>query len=340
MHAGTHLQAVDPNILYWLDLLPGVPIFFVVSGYLVTDSLVRSRSVWSYFRNRFLRIYPALWVCFAVSCAALLVLYPPMSSAPLPALASWLAAQLSVGQFYTAEFLRGYGVGTPNGSLWTIPIELQFYFVLPLIQPLLTRSRQGVFLVVLLIAVLIVLNRYYVWFIADDQSVAAKLFGVTVFPYLYLFVVGAVLNVWRDELLPFIAGKGVFWLSMYAVTIGGAMLLGSSAGGNLLNPISGIVLGVAAIACAYTSPELADQILRRQDVSYGVYIYHMVVVNALVALGYKGSPMALIFAIGITLLLASISWTWVERPALRLKGRDFRDPPEPCMQAANDKGGR
>lgn len=32
-------------------------------------------------------------------------------------------------QFYTGGWLRGYGVGVPNGALWTITVDIQFYIV-------------------------------------------------------------------------------------------------------------------------------------------------------------------------------------------------------------------
>lgn len=40
---------------------------------------------------------------------------------------------MSVVQFYNPDLLRGYGVGVLNGSVWTIPVELQYYAVLPLL---------------------------------------------------------------------------------------------------------------------------------------------------------------------------------------------------------------
>src|SRR5579863_8383771 len=69
------LQVAVSHIFWWLqvpiyrevDLLlkcfPGVPVFFVVSGFLVTRSYVeRQNGVLPYLISRGLRIYPALWL--------------------------------------------------------------------------------------------------------------------------------------------------------------------------------------------------------------------------------------------------------------------------------------
>jgi len=67
-HGIEHLKLDAPPLLQWLlGSFSGVPIFFVVSGYLVAGSLARSTSLSSYFRNRALRIFPGLWVCFAMT---------------------------------------------------------------------------------------------------------------------------------------------------------------------------------------------------------------------------------------------------------------------------------
>src|SRR5262245_45203803 len=63
MHAGEWLQLPIPAALgHLLTLFPGVPIFFVISGFLVTASFVNSDSTAQYFAKRALRIYPAMWV--------------------------------------------------------------------------------------------------------------------------------------------------------------------------------------------------------------------------------------------------------------------------------------
>ena len=36
----------------------------------------------------------------------------------------YLSTQMTAFQFYTGDWLRSYGVGTPNGALWTITVDI------------------------------------------------------------------------------------------------------------------------------------------------------------------------------------------------------------------------
>ena len=54
-------------VQFGLSFFPGVPIFFVVSGFLISKSYEHSDLLRDYFRNRCLRIYPGLWVALAVT---------------------------------------------------------------------------------------------------------------------------------------------------------------------------------------------------------------------------------------------------------------------------------
>ena len=67
-------SAVLLPAVWWMGVFPGVPIFFTVSGFLIYWSFERNADhIGSFFKNRFLRIYPGLWVCFAVTLAVLAV---------------------------------------------------------------------------------------------------------------------------------------------------------------------------------------------------------------------------------------------------------------------------
>jgi peptidoglycan/LPS O-acetylase OafA/YrhL len=70
---------------------------------------------------------------------------------------------------------------------------------------------------------------------------------------------------------------------------------------------------------AFTHPQLSDRLLRRNDISYGVYIYHMPVVNLLVTLGLVGRAIGFPIVMCVVLVCAGLSWRLVEKPALRWK---------------------
>ncbi|MDB6087467.1 MAG: hypothetical protein JWN85_251 [Gammaproteobacteria bacterium] len=127
-----------------LSWFPGVPVFFVVSGLLVSRSYERSPSLREYYRNRALRILPGLWVCLdasvAVICIAGVATLGPISSGDW---LLWWAAQMTLFQQYQPAFLHNLGTGLFNGSLWTIPVELEFYLLLPLLYAALLADGRG-----------------------------------------------------------------------------------------------------------------------------------------------------------------------------------------------------
>ena len=53
----------------------GVPIFFVISGFLMWFSIGRSKTYSQYLKKRFWRIYPELWVAVLIEIGVILVLY-------------------------------------------------------------------------------------------------------------------------------------------------------------------------------------------------------------------------------------------------------------------------
>jgi peptidoglycan/LPS O-acetylase OafA/YrhL len=61
IHGNEHLRIHVPQLIRTLlSIFPSVSNFFVISGYLIAGSLLRSSNLPSYALNRFLRISPAL----------------------------------------------------------------------------------------------------------------------------------------------------------------------------------------------------------------------------------------------------------------------------------------
>ena len=207
-----------------LELFPGVPIFFTISGFLISMSYKRSRSLRDYCLNRFLRIYPALWVCFGATLLALTA-FRVWDRVNIPAskLLIWTAMQLTIGQFYSPYVINAaYGVGHANGSLWTIPVELQFYAALPIVYFLLRpRRKAAADVAILLLATL---------FFATEQAYAAygpglsrehedvmALAHVSFVPWICMFLIGVFLQRSRSWVMPALRNKGLLWLPSYLV---------------------------------------------------------------------------------------------------------------------------
>lgn len=76
-----------------------------------------------------------------------------------------------------------------------------------------------------------------------------------------------------------------------------------------------ILLFLGLVGFAYSFPRLNV----KTDISYGVYIYHMTVVNALIALGFMHSVWHFVFVLVVTCLLAWISTRTVGEWAKRRK---------------------
>ncbi len=306
----------------WLIYFPGVPVFFVISGFLVSASFERSSSQWNYWSNRALRIFPALWVCFAVSFVSVLLIDKSLfGTASLRDLLVWLATQLTIFQYYNPDFLRPYGVGALNGSLWTIPVELQFYIALPIAYAALRIGKtktNGRLLVALLTFFLLgqafyrLPDPYYgkLWF---------KMIECSMLPHFWLFLLGVLGQRNFDSIKAFFEGKFVYWFGLHLVLIGIAQFLDLKSGYNKTFPLLNFTLSAAALSGAFTYRSLSDRILRGNDISYGVYIYHMVVINAFISLKMIGRLDYFIFASLLSIGLACISWRMVEKPCLMLK---------------------
>ncbi len=236
---------------------------------------------------------------------------------------SWLAAQVTVFQFYNADFLRTLPTGGLNGSLWTIPVELQFYAVLPVLA-FFARDRWKAWtgFGVAAAAGMMIAQPW----ISAPLTIGAKLLGVSVLPYLFYFLVGVLaLQVFRRAPWVF-RGKLLHWGILYLawMAIESSVNLGGW-GGNQLGMTTALLLGGLTVATAFTVPSLASRLLPAQDISYGIYLYHVPLINLLLILRLTGGV-----AYGALVVSASIcaflSWHLIEQPALRMKRHSSRQP--------------
>ena len=112
----------------------GVRGFFIISGFLIFQSLVRSRNVLDYYWKRILRLFPALFVVLVLT----VMLGPLVYESPIPYfknhdVLTYLPNNIIL--FRIQHTIAGVFENLPfksaiNGSLWTITYEFTLYILL------------------------------------------------------------------------------------------------------------------------------------------------------------------------------------------------------------------
>ncbi len=326
--------------LYVLSLAPALQIlslglsasiavkgFFVISGYLVMMSYENSFSVRDYAGKRFRRIYPA-YAAVVLACAIAGAFFTslPLADYVSVDLARYLAANLVFLNFL-APTLPGLFEGQPytevNGALWTLKIEVMYYLFVPVLAWMMGRfGRWRVIIVLYVLAVLytIVTDLLYAHTGAELwQRLQRQLPG-----QLSYFLAGVALYYLNDRLKGRWSALAAAGLLMFAsMAVFASPLLTT-----LLEPLA---LGILVIFAATALPHLGN-FARYGDFSYGIYIIHFPVVQALVAAGaFAANPWAAAgAALALVTGLSALSWYAVERPFLR---------PRSHYRAAQSRGG-
>jgi peptidoglycan/LPS O-acetylase OafA/YrhL len=287
-----------------------VDAFFILSGFLITASFLRLRSIRRYVWHRFLRIMPGFWTCLVIT--ALIVAPFVAVVQERPAMSVFTAPESSL-DYVTANgalLMQQFGIaGLPrdvpepdvlNGALWTLFYEAVCYAA------------------VILLALLGALRRrpYLTLFAATG------LWAVTVAQALGFTLVGQE-RMLRLALL-FLIGC-VTWLYADRIPVHGALAV--AAGVILLAALLVFhdyrVFGAPAFAYLWLwlAVQRPPKRPSTSDLSYGLYIYHWPVQSVLVATGAAawGEATFLALSLAIALTIAAGSWRLVEQPSLRWK---------------------
>ncbi|NNM71271.1 acyltransferase family protein [Enterovirga aerilata] len=328
-HAVHHLGISAPGWTALLGPFSGVPVFFVTSGFLITASYERSRSSRSYAERRARRIIPGLWGCLAVTALVLLLLgYPILTGHGM----RWLLAQFAF-LLYTPAFLRDFGFGSYNGSLWTIPVEIQFYVTVPILSWFLNRcGRRATVLGLLLVAAWVLALVIRLIFpsvtgmFEGQETLPAKLVRYAFISHYHLFLAGAACYYLALHSHRLLRGKLLSWVALlFAITTFG----GTSTAAIMCAQAA---LAAATISAAYTF--VRRNLLHATDISYGTYLYHGLVLNIFVELGAVGREIYLYAVMAISYLAGFLSWHLVERRFLARAAGRASGPEQPLDSAA------
>lgn len=316
-HGIAHLHLPIPRLLLLiLAAFPGVPIFFFLSGMLVTFSLASTPRRRLFYEKRFRRLYPGLVVAF-VFAVALLTAFGRIGGMELqrPDFWAWVVGQLTVLQSYNSPVFRSFGIGTVNGSLWTIPIEVSFYLVLPFLAAW-AKRRERFWRVIAIGSVLSFALSVYAE--RHGESMPIKIVQQTFLPFFYQFGLGVLAYLFLGRIRAFVKGK-LFLLLALTMAFSGASNQFLFWGQPFLRFAGLVFLCLAVLAFGLETQPIAPKLLRGWDLSYGVYIFHMLVMNTFVVLGYTGDWGDLLLVLIISLFLAAVSWRLIEWPIISVR---------------------
>lgn len=264
------LNIPDIKYINWIDK---VPVFFFISAYSIMLSLDSKKiSFKDYGVKRFLRLYPELWLAIILETIILALQFPNLLTNINFYL--WIFAQITLFQFWTPDCLRFYGNGTPNGSLWTNIVFIQFYII---IYYLFKRIKKLDFKKdVLILLIFIGINSLLSLLEGNINDILFKLILETILPYLYMFYFGIIFYKYSDLLIPFV--KKYFWLIVVMFVLASEFNYITNFiphTSNTATVIHVLMCCLFFFAIAYKFP----RIRLKNDYSYGIYIYHMIVLN-------------------------------------------------------------
>jgi len=315
-HSISHLEIKNEYLIAFSDFIsyfPGVPIFFLISGYLISMSYDKNPNIKEYTKNRVLRIIPGLYVNFLIGLIVLWY-FDQFSDISLVSILPWIVSQLTLFQFYNPEFIRDFGVGVINGSLWTISVELVFYMILPFIYVFLKKDFYRRFIVLMIISLFFY---FFITNISTKTFIYERLIGVSILPYLFYFLIGLYVYKYKDTLIKYLENKVILYAFLYA------FIVFLSVDNFAYLVLKQFVYALFIFSFVFSYKKLSYTLMKHNDFTYGIYIYHMLVVNIFIQLGYMGGVENLFLALLLSIICGIMSYFFVEKPFLKLKKKSL-----------------
>lgn len=303
-----------------------VPMFFALSGFLVAGSAFRLRSVKQFMFFRVLRIVPALSVEVVLSA---LLLGPLLTSIALSDYLTSFEFYRYFGNIFgfvtfhlPGVFERNPVPNIVNINLWTLPAEFYCYLITAILMISMIFFNRFIFtLLFSIVSAIVVILSLSVGFGITLTTAPAHVLT-------YYFFTGCLFYHWKDNIpanmyLFLLIGIVTYFLLMFRSTV-------------YIAPVFLTYVTVYIGAMNIPTPQL----LKKNDYSYGMYLYGFPISQALIVVfpGLTGKGgVVVILTVIITTIFAALSWTFIEKPALRLKSKIKKINAGPIQPHTTDK---
>ena len=305
----------------------GVTLFFVISGFLITYLLLQEKKkindvkIGAFYMRRILRIWP-IYYLYILVCIAVLA-FMGLSDTILTEKLWWYL-------FFAANIPFLSATGIPMiVHFWSIGVEEQFYLFWPWLAKF---SKRYLIPIICFVGIVWFSMKLGSWVAFTNKSLIYKFFNVTKFHCMMLGALGAVLydkkNKYYIRIFSNKIGQIIVWLLFLLSGVWGdyvpAIIREEVIAVMSLFLITGQVCSSSFInlenkACDYVG-----------KISYGIYVIHPLLIFVS-SYAYRMLEITLptwLQAIGIyiyvilaTILVANLSYHYVEKPFLKLKNR-------------------
>lgn len=277
--------------------------FFIVSGFLIARSYDRSSSLKSYLKKRIKRIVPG-YLLVVFLCATLLSLV-----STLPVREYFSNTQVYKYLFWNSVFLNFkapwlpgvFGNQAVNGALWTLKVEMCYYFSVPLLFLLFGKDNRyrNISLVIIYFLSLVYLNYFES---LEKISLSKQIPGV-----LCYFIPGMLIYFNFEK---FIQHKNIlFIIALLTVWIDLIFDI------KLFSPM---MIGIIVLYITY-SFKFLNNFGKYGDFTYGIYIFHFPIIRVFTTLGFfkDYNPFVMAFVCMLVVIAVGISsWHLYEKKFL------------------------
>ncbi|MCM0598123.1 acyltransferase family protein [Periweissella fabalis] len=324
----------------------GVSIFFVVSGYLITDLLRQefdkknTIDIKSFYLRRIKRLYPAL-VCMLLVTLAFITLFD--RGALLNIRTAVLTNLLYVYNLWAINhgqsYFQQFTAPSPVTHLWSLSVEGQFYLIWPILVLLLAKLKIRRRYIAIGLGIMATLSAIMLAITFSPNTINRAYYGTDT--RLFAILLGAMLAyVWPSaKLTPSMAPANqrvlnyLSWISLAGLALGFATLNGQSSityyGGMFLFTIMGMLL-VATIAAPTTwLVKIFNWPIFRWigTRSYGIYLYQYPILVFFDQLKLKYRQLDLYFLVIeliLICLISEVSYRWLEQPLRHVTFADVK----------------
>jgi peptidoglycan/LPS O-acetylase OafA/YrhL len=289
--------------------------FFIISGYLIFQSLERSKSPGDYFWKRFLRLFPGLFVVLLLT----ILLAPFVYESTVPYLSNrevftYLPKNISL---YQLQYnIKGVFENNPhrwaiNGSLWTICYEFTMYVLLSLLFFL--RKNTKLVRGILALSLITMFAAYNLALPQAEKIIVMQMHGDNFLNLGTFFICGSLLASLKFENIPH---------KKYIIA-GLALLLWISIHFGFYNSTKHILLTMFTLLVGLYALPFFSTFGKTGDMSYGIYIYGFPIQQTLMYFFRLNVNELLLASVLLSMVFGYFSWHLIEKRALRFKNRNF-----------------